>query len=144
MSKVGIHKIGFKEQDKIIDIWNQQPDEQPDPERGAVEERFSGHLFLRPDQRTAYLTEQRTADGNGVVFNISLEFIVRVDADIDLARKYAGRPLVMFAWAVDGKLYTIGTKEYPVMMVISDRYEGLDTREVAVKASYQCVTRLLR
>ena len=69
---------------------------------------------------------------------------MRVDADIDLARKYAGRSLVMFAWAVDGKLYTIGTKEYPVMMVISDRYEGLDTREVAVKASYQSVTRLLR
>lgn len=142
MSRIGIYKIGFDEQDKIKDIWNEHPEEQ-DPDQRGGGSRFSGHLFESVDQRTANLTENMD-DADGVVYNIDLSFIVRKDVDIDLARRYAGRPVVVYAWGVDGNQYTIGTKEYPTRLVISDRYNGLDTREVAVKVAYQSVSRLLR
>ena len=62
----------------------------------------------------------------------------------ELAKKYAGRPVVVYAVAVDGKRYTIGTKSYPAYLVISNRYDAMNTREVAVNVKYQSKTSLLR
>lgn len=142
MSRIGIYQVGFKETNEVDDQWVGQDDQQPSP-RGSGDIVFTGRLFKAIDQKTANLTEKMD-DADGVVYNIDLSFTIRKDADIDLARRYAGRPVVVYAWAVDGSRYTIGTKDYPTRLVISDRYSGLDTREVAVKVAYQSVSRLLR
>lgn len=143
MSRIGIYRIRFKELNHVNNQWVQQEVEQQ--RRITAEVNSDGsHDFKSIDQRTANLVENMEVDGNGVVYNNSLGFTVRRDSDIDLARKYAGQPVVVYAYGVDGHLYTIGTKEYPARLVISDRYSGLDTREVAVKVAYQSVSRLLR
>lgn len=144
MSRIGIHKIGFKELNQVNDQWVQQQEEQQQAQKKVVQINKDGSLaFQSIDQRTANLTENMD-DTDGVVYNIDLSFTVRKDADIDLARRYAGCPVVVYAWGVDGNKYTIGTKEYPARLVISDRYSGLDTREVVVKVAYQSISRLLR
>ena len=90
------------------------------------------------------ITEEMVMDENGTSFEQNLAFVVRKDVDIELARKYANRPVVVYAWAVDGNRHAIGTKSYPAYLVISDRYQGLDTREVAVTVGYRSKTRLLK
>ena len=83
-------------------------------------------------------------DETGTCFEQNLSFVVRKDVDIELARKYANRPVVVYALAVDGSRYTIGTKNYPAYLITSDRYQGLDTREVAITVNYKTKTRLLK
>ena len=142
MSKVGIYRIGFKEQNEINDIWVQQEEQQ---ERSGPELYIDGsHWFKSIDQKASDLTEEMVLDENGTCFEQNLSTVVRKEVDIELARRYANRPVVVYAMAVDGSRYTIGTKKYPAYLVISDRYQGLDTREVAITVSYRSKTRLLK
>ena len=142
MSKVGIYRIGFKEQNEINDIWVQQEEQQ---ERSGPELSIDGsHWFKSIDQKVTDLTEEMVMDETGTCFEQNLSFVVRKDVDIELARKYANRPVVVYALAVDGSRYTIGTKNYPAYLITSDRYQGLDTREVAITVNYKTKTRLLK
>lgn len=142
MSKVGIYRIGFKEQNEINDIWVQQEEQQ---ERSGPELYIDGsHWFKSIDQKVTDLTEEMAMDETGTCFEQNLSFVVRKDVDIELARKYANRPVVVYALAVDGSRYPIGTKNYPAYLVTSDRYQGLDTREVAITVNYKTKTRLLK
>lgn len=142
MSKVGIYRIGFKEQNEINDIWVQQEEQQ---ERSGPELYIDGsHWFKSIDQKVTDLTEEMVMDETGTCFEQNLSFVVRKDVDIELARKYANRPVVVYALAVDGSRYTIGTKNYPAYLVTSDRYQGLDTREMAMTVNYKTKTRLLK
>ena len=142
MSKVGIYRIGFKEQNEINDIWVQQEEQQ---ERSGPELYIDGsHWFKSIDQKVTDLTEEMVMDETGTCFEQNLSFVVRKDVDIELARKYANRPVVVYAFAVDGSRYTIGTKNYPAYLVTSDRYQGLDTREMAMTVNYKTKTRLLK
>jgi len=142
MSKVGIYRIGFKEQNEINDIWVQQEEQQ---ERSGPELYIDGsHWFKSIDQKVTDLTEEMAMDETGTCFEQNLSFVVRKDVDIELARKYANRPVVVYALAVDGSRYPIGTKNYPAYLVTSDCYQGLDTREVAITVNYKTKTRLLK
>ena len=142
MSKVGIYRIGFKEQNEINDIWVQQEEQQ---ERSGPELYIDGsHWFKSIDQKVTDLTEEMVMDETGTCFEQNLSFVVRKDVDIELARKYANRPVVVYALAVDGSRYTIGTKNYPAYLVTSDRYQGLDTREMAMTVNYKTKARLLK
>lgn len=142
MSKVGIYRIGFKEQNEVNDQWTQQEEQQ---ERAVPVIYLDGsHWFKSIDQKVTDLTEEMAMDETGTCFEQNLSFVVRKDVDIELARKYVNRPVVVYVWAVDGNRYTIGTKEYPTCLVTSDRYQGLDTREMALKVSYKTKTRILK
>ena len=142
MNKVGILKIGFKEQNEVNDQWAQQEEQQ---ERSVPDIYLDGsHWFKSIDQKASDLTEEMVLDENGTCFEQNLSTVVRKEVDIELARRYANRPVVVYAMAVDGSRYTIGTKSYPAYLVISDRYQGLDTREVAITVSYRSKTRLLK
>lgn len=142
MSKVGIYRIGFKEQNEINDIWVQQEEQQ---ERSGPELYIDGsHWFKSIDQKVTDLTEEMAMDETGTCFEQNLSFVVRKEVDIELARKYANRPVVVYALAVDGSRYTIGTKNYPAYLITSDRYQGLDTREMAMTVNYKTKTRLLK
>lgn len=142
MSKVGIYRIGFKEQNEVNDVWVQQ--EEP-AQRTLPDIYIDGsRRFKSIDQKNTTLTEDMVMDESGKKYVLKLPFVVRKDEDIDLAKKYAGRPLVVYAWAVDGHLYKIGTKTYPAYIVTSNRYQGLDTREMAMTVEYESLTPLLQ
>lgn len=142
MSRIGLYRIGFKEQNEVDDQWQMQESQQ---DRSITELSIDGsHWFKSIDQTVSDLTEELVKDETGSRYEQSLSFVVRKEVDIELARKYANRPVVITVVAVDGRQYTIGTKSYPACMVTSDRYQGLDTREVAVTVSYQSKTRLLK
>ena len=142
MSKVGIYRIGFKEQNEVTDQWTQQEEQQ---ERSGPEIYIDGsHWFKSIDQKVTNLIEELVSDDNGSCYEQNLNFVVRKDVDIKLARKYINRPVVVYVLAVDGNRYTIGTKDYPTCLVTSDRYQELDTREIAMKVSYKSKTPLLK
>lgn len=142
MNKIGIFKIGFKEQNEVNDQWVQQEQQE---ERSIPDVYMDGsHWFKSIDQTATELTEDLTVDETGVHYEVQLPFTVRLEVDTELAKKYAGRPVVVYAVAVDGKRYTIGTKSYPAYLVISNRYDAMNTREVAVNVKYQSKTSLLR
>lgn len=142
MNKIGIFKIGFKEQNEVNDQWVQQEQQE---ERSIPDVYLDGsHWFKSIDQTATELTEDLTVDETGVHYDVQLPFTVRLEVDTELAKKYAGRPVVVYAVAVDGKRYTIGTKSYPAYLVISNRYDAMNTREVAVNVKYQSKTSLLR
>lgn len=142
MNKIGIFKIGFKEQHEVNDQWVQQEQQE---ERSIPDVYMDGsHWFKSIDQTATELTEDLTVDETGVYYDVQLPFTVRLEVDTELAKKYAGRPVVVYAVAVDGKRYTIGTKSYPAYLVISNRYDAMNTREVAVNVKYQSKTSLLR
>lgn len=141
MNKVGIYKIGFKEQNEVDDVWSEQQQQ----ERSIPDITINGvRRFKSIDQKNTTLTEELVIDENGSKYQIQLPFVVRKDEDIELARRYANRPVVVYAWTVDGHLYKIGTKSYPAYLVTSDRYQGLDTREMAIKVEYESLIRLLQ
>lgn len=144
MSKIGIKRIGFKEQNEVNDQWVQQ-EQQQQALRGQVPMNVSGtHWFKSIDQDNTTLTEELVLDESGKHFEVQLPFVVRTDTDLALAKKYAGRPVVVYAVAVDGNSYTIGTKSYPAYLITSDRYDARNTREVALEVNYQGKTSLLR
>lgn len=142
MSRIGLYRIGFKEQNEVDDQWQMQESQQ---DRSITELSIDGsHWFKSIDQTVSDLTEELVKDETGSRYEQNLSFVVRKEVDIELARKYANRPVVITVVAVDVRQYTIGTKSYPACLVTSDRYQGLDTREVAVTVSYQSKTRLLK
>jgi len=142
MSKVGIYQIGLKEQNEVTDVWVQQEELQ---DRGLSDITLDGiRLFKSIDQNNTDLTEERVMDESGTHYEIHLTFVVRKDEDIEMARKYCGRPVLVYAYAVDGHLYTIGTKSYPAYIHTTDRYRGLDTREMAMTVEYESRTPLLQ
>ena len=144
MSKIGIYKIGFDEINEVTDQWSQQQEPQPE-ERSAPEmELQHTHWFKSIDQSNTSLIENLIDDDSGMYYEVQLPFVVRKDVDIKLAKKYEGRPVVIYAWAVDGNRYTIGSKEYPTCLITSNRYSGMDTRERAFEVNYRSSTSLLR
>lgn len=144
MNKIGIYKIGFKEQNEVNDQWVQQEQEQQ-AQRDIPVVYFDGsHWFKSIDQTATDLTEDLVIDDSGPHYEVSLPFVVRKEEDTELAKKYAGRPVVVYAIAVDGKRYTIGSKSYPAYLVTSNRYQSMDTREVSIEVNYQSKTSLLR
>ncbi len=141
MSKVGILKIGFKEQNEVNDQWVQQEQQS---ERSIPDIYSDGsHWFKSIDQDNTSLTEQLVMDESGKRYEVRLSFVVRTDADIALAKKYEGRPVVVYAVAADGSRYTIGTKSYPAYLTPSNRYDARNTREVAMEVNYRGKTSLL-
>lgn len=142
MSKVGILKIGFKEQNEVNDQWVQQ--EQQSERSVPVVYSDGSHWFKSIDQDNTSLTEELTIDESGKYYDVQLPFVVRQKADIDLAKKYQGRPVVVYVIAVDGSRYTIGTKSYPAYLTPSNRYDARNTREVAMEVNYRGKTSLLR
>ncbi len=142
MSKVGIKRIGFKEQNEVNDQWVQQEQHQ---ERSIPEVYMDGsHWFHSIDQDNTSLTEELVVDESGRYFEVQLPFVVRKDEDIALAKKYAGRPVVVYVVTVDGNRYTIGTKSYPAYLITTDNYDARNTREVAMEVNYKGRTSLLR
>lgn len=142
MSKVGILKIGFKEQNEVNDQWVQQEQQS---ERSIPDIYLDGsHWFKSIDQDNTSFTEELTIDESGKYYDVQLPFVVRQKADIDLAKKYQGRPVVVYVIAIDGSRYTIGTKSYPAYLTPSNRYDARNTREVAMEVNYRGKTSLLR
>lgn len=142
MSKTGIKRIGFVEQNEIDDTWHEQ---QPQPTvRGENEPVIANiHWFGSFDQGNATLSETQVIDGNGAMYQALLDFTVRKDDDMQLANRYAGRPVVIYAEAVDGNTYRIGTKEYPVRMIREKKYDGVTNREISVSVEYDTLTGIL-
>lgn len=142
MNKVGILKIGFKEQNEINDLWVQQEQQ---VERSIPEIYLDGsHWFKSIDQDNSTLTEELIIDESGKYYEVQLPFVVRQVADIELAKKYQGRPVVVIVVAVDGSRYSIGTKTYPAYLTPSNRYDGINTREMAMEVNYRSKTSVLR
>ena len=142
MTKVALKSIGFVEQNEIDDQWVQQ--ELP-AQRGVGNTIMAGlHSFGSIDQSAATLEENFEDDESGQHYEAMLDFTVRTEADISMAKKYAGRPVVVHVQAVDGNKYTIGTKQYPVRMKIQNRYDGMNTREIGVSVSYKSLTGVMK
>lgn len=142
MSKVGILKIGFKEQNEVNDTWVQQ--EQQSERSVPVVYSDGSHWFKSIDQDNTSLTEELVMDESGKRYEARLPFVVRTDADMALAKKYEGRPVVVYAVAADGSRYTIGTKAYPAYLTTSNRYDGRNTREMAVEVTYSSRSSVVR
>lgn len=141
MGKVGIYQIGFVEQNEENDVWNQQ--EEQIVARGSGSSTIQGlKKFKKIDQSTADLSQDLDPDENGKKYNTVLNFALRKELDIQLARKYEYRPVVVYVWTVDGSLYKIGTKTYPARFVTSDRYEGLTVRGINVVVEYSTKERI--
>lgn len=142
MNKVGILKIGFKEQNEISDPWVQQEQQS---ERSIPDIYIDGsHWFKAIDQDNSSLTEELIIDESGKYYEVQLPFVIRQVADIDLAKKYQGRPVVVIVVTVDGSRYSIGTKSYPAYLTPSNRYDGRNTREMAMEVIYRSKTSVLR
>lgn len=139
MNKVALKKIGLIEQNEVNDVWTQQEEQQV--ERSLSDVYLDGsHWFNSIDQGSATLEENLNEDESGLSYTTNLSFTVRTEADMALAKKYAHRPLVIKAVAVDGNTYSIGTKQYPVHMATQNRYDGTNTREIQISATFQSST----
>ncbi|MCR5645870.1 MAG: hypothetical protein K6F96_05730 [Bacteroidales bacterium] len=145
MSKVGIYRIGFVEQNEDNDVWVQTQVQQNAPSiRGAAGLVIQGlRKFKRIDQKVADLNQELVIDDSGMKYTIQLDFTVRNEEDIALAGKYEGRPVVMYVWTVDGNQYKLGKKSDPVRMTTKDIYQGVTTREVSVSVKFDSKYRLL-
>lgn len=135
MAKTGIYRIGFVENNEVDDVWQQVEEQQE--ERGTRSGMSVMHWFSTFDQKQASLKEEQVEDDAGILFETTLDFTVRLDADITLAKRYMRRPVVMRVVAVDQKEYEVGTKSYPVRMKTNNNYTGIDTREIRIKVDYQ-------
>lgn len=141
MNKVALKKIGFAEQNEIDDAWTEQT-EQAESTRSTTYETdgTTWHWFDSIDQSSATLEENMQDDNNGIYYAASVDFTVRTESDMALAKQYAKRPLVVRAIAVDGTVYTLGTKQYPVRFATTNRYASLSTREIQVSFGYETLT----
>lgn len=145
MARIGIKRIGFAEQNEVDDTWTMQQAQQQQADRGAVMAVQSAvwHWFDSIDQDTATLEEELT-DDDGLSYTARLDFTVRTDDDIKLAVRYARRPLVIQAVAVDGRTYTMGTKPLPTRFTFSNRYATMQTREAQLHATYDTLNGIMR
>ena len=142
MAKVGIYRIGFVEQNEFDDTWHEQ---QPQPaQRGGNDPVVANaHYFNRFDQGQANMVEELNIDENGAMYSLAIDFPVRDDNDIALAKKYMRRPIVMYVETVAEEHYTIGSKEYPVRMKSQNNYDGISNREMAISVNYDTLTGVL-
>lgn len=140
MQGIGIKRIGFVEQNE----YESSNDIHPMPmniDRDEVIQNI--RWFAAFDQGNAQLSEHHVIDENGAMYQAFLDFTVRKEDDMQLAKRYAGRPVVIYAEAVDGKTYRIGTKEYPVRMSRDKKYDGVSNREVSLSVTYDTLTGIL-
>ncbi len=146
MTKVGIKKIGFYEQNEANDQWVQQEYEEEPAQRNIQDEYFigGGHWFKGIDQQNAVLTEKSSISTDGEIFEQEVQFTVRREDDMTLGKKYLNRPLVLHVWTVDGKKHVIGTKLYPAYIESDKRYDGVTTQELAMTVNYTSNTSLLK
>lgn len=141
MTKVGISRIGFVEQNEVNDVWVQQ--EQPS-QRGVDEPVIeNAHWFKSIDQSNSSISEQIVDESDGMCYECSVSFAVRTDADMQLARKYVKRPIVLHCDTVDGRHFAIGTKEYPVRLLWDENYDAINTHETRISVSYRTLTGIL-
>ena len=141
MNKVALKKIGFAEQNEINDVWVEQQ-----VQVRSTTITTDGTLwrwFDNIDQDNALLEESITDNDNGIYYTTDVSFTVRTEADMALAKKYKKRPLVVKVEAVDGNIYKIGTKQYPVRMTTKNIYDGLTVREIQVSLSFDSLTGVL-
>lgn len=141
MNKVALKKIGFAEQNEINDVWVEQQ-----VQVRSTTITTDGTLwrwFDNIDQANALLEESVTDNDNGIYYTTDVSFTVRTEADMALAKKYEKRPLVVKVEAVDGNIYKIGTKQYPVRMTTKNIYDGLTVREIQVSLSFDSLTGVL-
>lgn len=141
MQKTGIKRIGFVEQNEIDDTWVQQ--EQPNQRRGNPSTIPNIRWFKCIDQGASSIEESTVDDATGLCYEASLQFVLRQQTDIALGKRYAKRPIVIYAEAVDGNTYKLGTKECPVRMAIVNRYDALNTRELSISANYLTLTGIM-
>lgn len=144
MTKVGIKKIGFIEQNEVNDQWVQQEQEQQ-AQRTIPDVYLDGsHWFKSIDQQSAILTEKSSIGEEGKVFDQEVQFTVRREDDMALGKKYLNRPLVLHVKTVDGKEHVIGTKSYPAYLESNKRYDGVTTNELSLTVKYKSTTSLLK
>lgn len=144
MAKVGVYRIGFASQAEVDDSWSVQQQQQPVVKGQPTQnELLTVKWFSSFDQKQASLTEKLVDDENGQCFEATLNFTVRKDSDIALAKKWMKRPVKMYVDAVDRTMYTMGTKQYPVWMQTSNTYEGIDTREINIEVVYRTLNGIM-
>lgn len=150
MTKVGIYKLGFVpigESDNT-DVWTEvvgeEVEERATPYTPEDYSTFIGKMFKSIDQMASELTEEYIDDENGPYYRIDLSSVVRKEEDIELAEKYSGQQLAIHVWTVDGRHVIIGTEADPARLATSDRYAGMNTREVALTSQYATLNGLLR
>lgn len=146
MTTVGILKIGFVEQNKVNDTCVQQEQQQQQQNQRAIPDVYliGGHWFKSIDQQNAILTERSSIGADGKMFEQELQFTVRITEDIALGKKYLNRPIVIHVWTVDGKKHVIGSKSYPAYLESNKRYDGVNTQELAMTATYTSTTSLVK
>lgn len=142
MNTIGISKVWFVEQNEVLDAWQEQQEEEQmrDGEQPSLSHR---HYFDSIDQGTASISEEFREEQTGAFFETSLQFTVRQKNDMELAKAYCNRPVVIYVKTVEGVTYQIGTKEYPVRMATSVSYDGLNTTETTISASCQSLIGIL-
>lgn len=140
MAKMGIHEVGFVP-DETESGWSS--DTALEELRAAVSEIEGLYKFKSIDQAASSVTEELVADEHGQYHRLTLTVAVRTDADIALAKHYAGKPGVVHVWPVDGRHIAIGDAYYPARFLITNRYDGLSTREVVLTVQYDTLTGLL-
>lgn len=146
MAKVGIYRIGFASQSELNDSWSVAQQQQNQPVikgQPTQNELLTVKWFSSIDQTQASLTERLVTDENGMHYETTLNFTVRKDSDIALAKKWMKRPLKMYVDAVDRTCYTLGTKQYPVWMQPTNTYDGIDTREINIEVVYRTINGIL-
>lgn len=141
MNKVALKKIGFAEQNEINDVWVEQQVQVRSTT--YTSDGATWRWFDNIDQSNALLEESITDNDNGIYYTTDVSFTVRTEADMALAKKYEKRPLVVKVEAVDGNIYKIGTKQYPVRMTTKNIYDGLTVREIQVSLSFDSLTGVL-
>ena len=145
MNKVALITIGLVEQNEANDQWVQQEAQQlSDRSQRPTVDGTVIHVFDHIDQSAATISQQSSINGEGKVFDINLQFTLRHTDDIQLARNYINRPLIIHAWAVDGSHYIIGSKKYPAYFETDDIYDGISTREIAITSTYQSRSPILK
>lgn len=143
MTIPGIYRISFIEQNEVEDVWHEdQP--QPNVRSGGNEPIVANARYFKSfDQGQANMSEELVDNADGQMYTLQLNFIVRTEKDMALAKKYIRRPVVIYVETVAREHYTIGTKEYPVRMIASNAYDGVTNREMEINVTYDTLTGIL-
>ena len=140
MNKVALKTIGFKEQKRVDDAWQQSQVEQQQQTRSIPDVYIDGiERFRSIDQDQASITEELVDDENGMHYHQQVVFTVRTKYDRDLAKRFERRPVVLHVWTVDGDHYVIGTKTYPAYLN-PVKTKSRDTVESAFTVEYDTTT----
>lgn len=93
--------------------------------------------FSSFNQADASISEKGENDATGIAFTQELNFIVRREEDIAIAKKYQRRAVEIQVRTVDGKQYTIGSQQDPVYMDTNNQYDGTKVREMQISVKTQ-------